>query len=100
MDVDQNRHQRREMLKKSTALVASLTAIPIMASSTGARADKAAKATLRYQDQPKNGKICVDCWAYVAGPNAAEGTCKAIEGPISANGWCMAFSPRRPRTKT
>ncbi|MBI4293727.1 MAG: high-potential iron-sulfur protein [Betaproteobacteria bacterium] len=103
MDADQKRHHRREMLKKSSAWVASLTALPLMASSAGTRAEnvvKAGKATLRYQDRPKNGKICADCWAYVAGRNAAEGTCKAIEGPISANGWCMAFSPKRRRTKT
>jgi hypothetical protein len=92
---DQERLRRRALLKTGTALVASLAAIPITVRSAEPRTRKATKAALRYQDQPRNGKVCAGCWAYIAGPLGGEGACKAIEGQISANGWCMAYSPRR-----
>lgn len=91
------RLDRRALLRKGSALLASLAAIRIAVWSKPANAAKADRAVLRYQDQPWNGKICADCWAYVAGRNPAAGSCKAIEGPISANGWCMAFSPKQRR---
>lgn len=94
------RLDRRALLRNVGALLASLTTIPIAVWSKAASAAKADKAVLRYQDQPRNGKICADCWAYVAGRNPTVGSCKAIEGPVSANGWCMAFSPKRRRTET
>jgi hypothetical protein len=90
---------RRAILRKGSALVASLAAIPLVVFSGAGRAAKADGELLRYQDQPKNGKICADCWAYVAGPKPAVGTCKAIDGPISANGWCMAFSPKQRHSR-
>lgn len=99
MDSDQMRLDRRALLARCSALVASLAAIPIFAWSTTGRAAKADRALLRYQDQPKDGKTCAACWAYVAGRNPAEGSCKAIEGPISAQGWCMAYSPKRRQAR-
>ena len=99
MDSDEMRLDRRALLRTGSALLAFLATIPIAVWSNAARAAKADRATLRYQDQPRNGKICADCWAYVAGRNPDAGSCKAIEGPISANGWCMAFSPKQKRAK-
>jgi hypothetical protein len=81
-------------------LVAAFATIQILVWSKAGSAAKADRELLRYQDKPKNGKICADCWANVAGPNPAAGTCRPIERPISANGWCMAFSPKRRRTRT
>ncbi|WP_459199382.1 high-potential iron-sulfur protein [Ralstonia pseudosolanacearum] len=51
---------------------------------------------LHYQDSPKDGKRCADCTAFKPGAESAPdtGTCKVIGGPVSPNGWCMAFSPR------
>ncbi|MFD2425149.1 high-potential iron-sulfur protein [Ralstonia solanacearum] len=51
---------------------------------------------LHYQDSPNNGQKCVDCTAFKPGPESASdtGTCKVIGGPVSPNGWCMAFSRR------
>lgn len=97
MDTVQTRLDRRALLKKCAALVASFAAVPFIVTSALAATRKAAKADLRYQDHPRNGKACASCWAYVAGRSATEGTCKIIEGPISADGWCMAFSPKQYR---
>ena len=98
MDSDNILLDRRAMLQKTSVFVATLATIPIAIWGRAAGAAKADRAVLRYQDQPKDGKICTDCWAYVVGRNATEGTCKAIEGPVSPNGWCMAFSPKNTRT--
>lgn len=60
-----------------------------------ARAAKAMKGDFAYQDKPKDGKSCASCRLFTA--DAAQpgmGTCAAIEGVISASGWCMAYSPR------
>jgi hypothetical protein len=91
----QERLRRRAALKTGTALLASLAAIPLIARSAEPRVRKATKAVVRYQGEPKNGRACAGCWAYVAGPLTGEGACKAVEGEISASGWCMAYSPRR-----
>lgn len=99
MDAKQMRLDRRAMFWKGSALVAFFATIPLVLWSKAAEAAKADKSVLHYQDQPKNGKACANCWAYIAGQNPAKGTCKAIEGPISANGWCMAFSPKQRRAK-
>jgi high potential iron-sulfur protein len=99
VNTDQMLHCRRALLRTGTALVASFVVIPILTWSTAAAANKAAKPVLDYQDHPKNGKVCADCWAYIAKPGAAEGSCKAIEGPVSPNGWCKAYSPKRVRPR-
>jgi hypothetical protein len=100
VDSDQIRRDRRTMISKGSAFLATLAAFSMVAWSKTSSAAKADRGLLRYQDQPKNGKICADCWAYVKGPKPGADSCKAIEGPISANGWCMAYSPKQGRTKT
>jgi len=95
-------HDRRAALCKGSAWLVSFT-LSLLAWNNAARAAKADKVVLHYQDQPRNGKSCADCWAFVRGAGAGAGTCKAVEGAISANGWCMAYSPKqktiRPPTK-
>jgi High potential iron-sulfur protein len=100
VDTDQTRRYRRALLSTGTAVIASFAVIPILAWRTAAAADKASKSVLDYQDQPRGGKICADCWAYIAKPGATEGKCKAVEGSISSNGWCRAYSPKRARPGT
>ena len=97
-DTDELRTERRALLVQGSYLLASLATIPLVAWSETGRAAKADRNVLRYQDQPKDGKLCADCWAYVPGRNSAKGTCKAIEGPVSARGWCMAYSPKQRRS--
>ena len=100
MDSNSSVFDRRAMLIRSSTLVASLAAIPLIVLSGTARAAKADRELLRYQDGPKNGKTCADCWAYVPGRSASQGTCKAVEGPVAAKGWCMAYSPKRKSKKS
>ena len=47
---------------------------------------------MQYQKQPKNGQKCEACLQFVPGGGAgANGTCKVVKGPISPNGWCVAY---------
>jgi hypothetical protein len=50
---------------------------------------KIAKTALMYQDKPKDGAKCSACVQFQP-PNQ----CKLVEGDISPDGWCAAFSPK------
>ena len=53
---------------------------------------KASKKAMQYQDQPKNGQRCDACVQFIPGAKPdANGTCKVVEGPISPQGWCVAY---------
>jgi len=54
---------------------------------------KVSKADVFYRDAPKEGKSCAACRLFTPG-ESGRGTCAVVEGPVSANGWCMAFSAR------
>lgn len=72
-----------------TCLPAGLmTAIP-----TSAEAAKAKKQDFFYQDKPKDGKSCSSCRLF-SSSSADLGSCAVVEGEVSPNGWCMAYSPR------
>ena len=95
MTIHAKTFSRRTLLRDSAMLMTSLAAIPIALTSTPARASKASKSDFHYQDQPRDGKKCADCAAYLANPSAnAPGACKIVDGPVNPNGWCMAYSAR------
>jgi hypothetical protein len=51
---------------------------------------KVTKEAARYQDQPNKGQKCSGCAHFLA-PN----DCAIVQGPISPEGWCQNFSPKR-----
>ena len=58
-----------------------------------ASAGQASKSDFHYQDHPRDGHRCADCAAFIPPPEGVqEPACKIVSGPISPNGWCMAFS--------
>jgi hypothetical protein len=57
------------------------------------RAAKASKADVFYRDAPNEGKSCAACRLFTPA-ESGKGTCAVVEGPVSANGWCTAFSAR------
>jgi hypothetical protein len=58
-----------------------------------ALAGKASRRDFSYQDAPRDGKRCATCRQFT--PNDADGgVCAVVEGDVSANGWCLAYSPR------
>jgi len=91
-----NAHEsaRRRLLAQAAALPVLLV-LPTSGEAAAAPAGRASKEDFHYQDQPNEGKRCANCVQFV--PPAAgqpSGTCRIVAGAISANGWCMAYSPR------
>ncbi|OGA55467.1 MAG: hypothetical protein A3G81_33110 [Betaproteobacteria bacterium RIFCSPLOWO2_12_FULL_65_14] len=78
---------RRRVLK-IVALLGGAAAVPGIARDARAQA-KAGKAAMKYQEQPKGDQRCSGCVQFVA-PNQ----CKVVEGNISPNGWCIAYSAK------
>jgi hypothetical protein len=83
---------RREALRASARwlLVPAFGTLAIVAEPVAA---KASKADVSYRDAPKEGNSCAACRLFTPGESGT-GTCAVVEGPVSAHGWCMAFSAR------
>jgi hypothetical protein len=92
-----NEHERvrRRLLRQAVAAVPAVVALPLLARSGPARAGSVAKEDFHYQDRPHGAQRCAGCAAFIAPPAGQSlGTCSILAGPISPNGWCMAFSAR------
>lgn len=62
---------------------------------TTAAQAKGSKASFKYQSTPNGGKKCSQCSLFIAASTAtANGTCKVVDGAISPNGWCTAWSKK------
>lgn len=56
---------------------------------------KASKATVKYQSSPKGAAKCSGCKFFIAGKSkTAMGTCQIVDGAISPNGWCTAYTKK------
>jgi hypothetical protein len=82
---------RREALRASARwlLVPTIGTLAIVADSV---AEKIC-ARRRVLDAPNEGKSCATCRLFTPS-ESGKGTCAVVEGSVSANGWCMAFSAR------
>ncbi len=89
-----NQHVPGVGLRRRTVISFPLGVIGVALTTSNAEAGSVNKGSMHYQDSPKGGARCADCAAYIV-PTAehpdAPG-CKLVAGPISANGWCIAFS--------
>lgn len=79
--------------------VANAVVLPALAGlllAETANADaKTSKAQVKYQATPKTGQKCSLCTFFMPGSSStANGTCKIVDGSISPNGWCTAFSKK------
>lgn len=84
---------RHELLARGVRLLAGLSVVATLGDSREARAAKATKEDFSYQDSPKDGKSCSSCRLFTP-VSTGKGTCAVIEGVVSADGWCRAYSPR------
>lgn len=56
---------------------------------------KSSKAAVKYQDKPKGSEKCAGCKFYIAGKTPKSmGKCQIVDGSISPNGWCMAYTKK------
>ena len=91
MNEDLEKKISRRTLLKGAAVAMG---IALASTLTGkARAAKSTKAAMKYQDKPNGDQKCSNCKFFVPGKTAtAEGTCQVVEGSISPQGLCTAYS--------
>jgi hypothetical protein len=50
---------------------------------------------MKYQDKPNGDQQCNNCQFFVPGKKSQDnGTCQVVEGSISPQGWCTAYSKK------
>jgi hypothetical protein len=87
-----NRQTRKQALQGLIVLPAMAA---LFASGTAIAQAKGSKAQFKYQDHPHGSAKCSGCKFFTPGKSAkAMGLCKLVAGPISPNGWCIAYSPK------
>jgi hypothetical protein len=69
---------------RTLAVVGSLSAL---AASVVPAWAKVSKASVAYQDSPKDGHDCANC-AFFEPPTA----CKTVDSPVAAKGWCRIWA--------
>ena len=84
---------RRSGLIRGSSLLAGTALLFALGTLDSARAAKADKKDFFYQDKPKDGKSCSACRLF-SPADGGKGQCAVVDGEVSPNGWCMAFSPR------
>lgn len=86
---------RRSVLKSGMTLATGIVTAGTLLRSSPARAAKAPKTTMMYQDKPHGDQKCSNCIHFVPGPKpSADGTCLVVEGSISPEGWCVVYAPK------
>lgn len=85
---------RRAALVQSRDL-AGVVAVTVLFGRSRLALAKAQKSDFQYQDHPHSGKDCSSCKFFsVNGADGGTGACAVVDGPISRNGWCLAYSPK------
>lgn len=83
---------RRRILRQAAALPV-LAILPLLPREAAARAGSGAKTDFHYQDHPNEGDHCANCTAFIPPDKGGQfGKCRIVAGPISPDGWCMAFT--------
>ena len=77
---------RRAFLEQSARVLVA-AGITVGGLQSAQAMQKAQQSDVSYQDTPKDGLICADCSFY-----DGEGGCTIVEGEISADGWCTAWT--------
>ncbi len=87
---------RRLALRQGVSTFIALAVIPIISLPRNAYAGAASKSDMHYQNTPRDGNHCSDCSAFLPsmGGKNSDGSCKIVAGPVSPQGWCVAFSPK------
>ena len=83
---------RRQCLALGSTLLAG-AGIACVAASPARASPKADKRDFNYQDKPKDGKSCSNCKMFQQAAGGS-GRCAIVDGDVSPNGWCMAYTPR------
>ena len=76
---------RRSLLKSVPLIAGAIISTNAVAQNLFAQA-KVTHDAAKYQDHPNKGQQCSNCVQFVA-----PASCKVVEDPIGASGWCQLF---------
>ena len=79
---------RRSVLKGVPMVAGAIISTSAMTQNLFAQT-KLTHEVAKYQDHPNNGQQCSGCVQFVA-----PASCKVVEDPISASGWCQLFQAK------
>ena len=79
---------RRSLLKSVPVIAGAIISTSAMAESLVAQT-KLTHEAAKYQDTPKDGQQCSGCVQFVA-----PASCKVVEDPVAASGWCQLFTAK------
>lgn len=83
---------RQEALK---AIILPALAATFSVTATTTAEAKSSKAAVKYQSTPKGTEKCSGCKFFVPGKTAsAMGSCTIVNGSISPNGYCVAWTKK------
>lgn len=90
--------QRPELVARR-AFLGSVAVLPafagLLSGVASADASKASQASMHYQTSPNGNMHCSLCKFFIPGQDAnSNGTCQVVDGSISPNGYCMAFTAK------
>ena len=76
---------RRSVLQ-GVALAVGATPIILATTYPAASAAKMSQSSVGYRNSPNGSQSCANCMLFIA-----PSSCKSVEDPISANGWCKIW---------
>jgi hypothetical protein len=76
---------RRSLLKSVPLIAGAIISTNAVTPNLFAQT-KVTHEAAKYQDNPKDGQQCSSCVQFVA-----PASCKVVEDPIGASGWCQLF---------
>ncbi len=83
---------RQDALK---AIILPALAAAFGVSATTTAEAKSSKSAVKYQNTPKGSQKCSGCKFFVPGKtSSAMGSCSIVNGSISPNGWCVAYTKK------
>jgi hypothetical protein len=93
MDLSAARLTRHDVLVGLLCALAGFTTGSLVVRVHDAKAAKARKEDQSYQDKPNDGESCMSCRHFL--PTGQDrGVCAVVEGEVTFNGWCVAYTPR------
>jgi hypothetical protein len=85
----QNGSMSRRVLLKSAVVLAGAACAGVGVQREARAQGKVSQAAMKYQDHPNGAEKCSNCLQFVP-PDA----CKIVEGKISPNGYCIAWTKK------
>ncbi|MEO9171353.1 MAG: high-potential iron-sulfur protein [Candidatus Baltobacteraceae bacterium] len=88
------KHPSRKEVLQQLIVLPALAGLAVIGATSIADA-KSPKSQFKYQSKPHGSQKCSGCTLFVPGKSkTANGQCKIVEGSISPNGWCTAYSAK------